>query len=119
IESGREPHLGVERPVYEFRHLSFQEYLAARALIDGCFPLRNPTQSIAEQIAPLAGRTADARGNETRFVETTIVESWREALRLCTAICKNDDVDRILRAILLEVPGESAPTRRARAIQAA
>jgi predicted NACHT family NTPase len=33
-ESGRVVHLGMEEPVHEFRHLTFQEYLAARALVD-------------------------------------------------------------------------------------
>ncbi len=44
-----------ERPVWEFRHLTFQEYLAARALLDGRYPDREKTKSLAEQVAPLAG----------------------------------------------------------------
>ncbi len=43
-----------ENKVWEFRHLTFQEYLAARALLDGRYPERNREIPIARQVAGLA-----------------------------------------------------------------
>ena len=119
VEAGHVRQLGMLIPVYEFRHLTFQEYLAARALVDGRFPGRDPQRSLAEQVAPLAGRTVDMAFTEGGPQEATVVENWREALRLCTAICSDDDVDGVLLAILTPQEGESPPTTRARAILAA
>jgi predicted NACHT family NTPase len=48
IEVGQIRHLGRQVPVYEFRHLSFQEYLAAQALVQGRFPGYDPVLSLAE-----------------------------------------------------------------------
>ncbi|HUV92004.1 MAG TPA: NACHT domain-containing protein, partial [Anaerolineales bacterium] len=147
IEAGRVPHLGMQVPIYEFRHLTFQEYLAARALVDGRFPNRDPKHSLAENVAPLASRTsesADTRYDfkeasevenwlealrfsrtsesaDTRydFKEASVVENWLEALRLCTAICSDDDVDDVLQAILTPQDGDPSSTVRARSILAA
>lgn len=118
IEAGRVRHLGMEIPVYEFRHLTFQEYLAARALVDGRFPDREVRKSLAEHIAPLAGRTAEVQLTEYGLQEISVVEAWREALRLCISMCNDDDVDPALRAILTPLSGEPSATARARAIQA-
>ena len=119
VEAGHVRHLGMLMPVYEFRHLTFQEYLAARALVDGRFPGRDPQRSLAEQVAPLAGRTVDMAFTEGGPQEATVVENWREALRLCTAICSDDDVGDVLLAILTPQESEPPPTARARAILAA
>ncbi len=119
VEAGHERHLGLLVPVYEFRHLTFQEYLAARALVDGHFPERDATRTLAQNVAPLAGRTAERSYSDESEAELAVVESWRETLRLVTAICHNDDVDPVLAAIL--TPGADEPPEhgRARAIQAA
>ena len=111
---------GKEKAVWEFRHLTFQEYLAARALLDGRYPDRDKTKTLAEQVTPLAGSVKVARvaiGPETEF---EVTESWQEALRLLVADCKDDDVDDVLRAIANPASAEDAGrTGRPRAILAA
>jgi len=102
VEVGSQRHDGRETPVYEFRHLTIQEYLAAVALIRGHFPGHDPARSLAERIGPLAGRIVEVEtGPDWRQVkEQQVTENWREALRLCVAACNDDDVDSALRAIL-------------------
>ena len=111
-----------EQPVWEFRHLTFQEYLAARALIDSYYSKRDKDKSLAEQVAPLAGQVVEVRPNRFRPKgerEVEVPESWREALRLLVADCRDDDVDGVLLAILIPAPGEeSATTARPRTILA-
>ncbi|MBK1679570.1 HEAT repeat domain-containing protein [Rhodocyclus tenuis] len=113
----------VEKPVWEFRHLTFQEYLAARALLDGRFPARDKTKSLAEQVAPLAGAIVIVQNIQSGLSsdeEVDVPESWREALRLLVADCKDDDVDDVLLAILNPMDGEDATkTGRPRAVLAA
>jgi len=119
LQAGHKQHLGMTVPVYEFRHLTFQEYFAARALVDGYFPGRDPRRRLSEYLALLAGRTTD----ETELTkngkkELAVVESWRETLRLCTAICHNDDVDDVLSAIVTPKENEAGMTKHARTIMA-
>src|ERR1035437_4646692 len=74
-----------EQHVWEFRHLTFQEYLAAHALLDGRYPGRDKTKSLAEQVALLAGAVEKPKGRPRRpelEEEVDIPESWREALQL-------------------------------------
>ena len=110
-----------EKAVWEFRHLTFQEYLAARALIDGRYPERDKTRSLAEQVAPLAGALDESkRFSRIGESEVEVPESWREALRLVVADCKDDDVDDVLLAVLRPLTGEDAgKTARPRAVLAA
>jgi HEAT repeat protein len=116
VEAGRESHLGMMMPVFEFRHLTFQEYLAARALVDRCFPGHDRSRSLAEDIAPLAALAAAGTGSETAPGN----DAWNEALRLCVTCCAAYDVDDVLRAILLPLPGEdSASTSAGRVVLAA
>ncbi len=119
VEAGRVRHLGVPVPVFEFRHLTFQEYLAARALVDGRFPGRDRSRSLSESVAPLAGQTSSERRRNGE-AETVVTESWRETLRLCVACCNDDVVDEVLLAILNPLAGEEVgATSRPRAALAA
>ena len=88
VEAGHVRHLGMTSPVFEFRHLTFQEYLAGLALVHGRFPGRDRSRTLADRVALVAGE----RG--------TSAELWREVLRLCVACCRDDEVDDLLRAIL-------------------
>lgn len=109
-----------EVPVWEFRHLTFQEYLAASALLEGRFPDRNKSESLAQQVAPLAGAVEKVKRRRPGQEEMDVSESWREALRLLVADCKDDDVDEVLLAILNPALDEDATkTARPRAVLAA
>jgi HEAT repeat protein len=115
VETGHVRHNGRTVPVFEFRHLTFQEYLAGLALVAGHFPNRKRSLSLAECVAPLA-----ARMSEVQDTEVAVTENWREALRLCVASCNDDDVDDVLQAILQPLEGEDAQiTARPRAVLAA
>ncbi len=119
IKSGGDwqSNLSAEKAVWEFRHLTFQEYLAARALLDKCYAGRDKNKTLAEQVAPLAGgmETSDS---ELGRAELQVREAWREALRLLIADCNGDEVDAVLLAILTVAEGEQA-TARPRAVLAA
>src|SRR5262249_20885814 len=47
MQTGHERIDGVLQPVYEFRHLTFQEYLAARGYVEEQYPGRDSGQSLA------------------------------------------------------------------------
>jgi len=119
IEVGTEKYDGLLVPVYEFRHLTFQEYLAGLALVRGHFPGHDKTKRLAERIAPLAGITVEKNVNWGKEKEFVVSENWREALRLCIASCNDDDVDEAIEAILTPLPTEDAEkTARPRAVLA-
>jgi hypothetical protein len=111
-QTGEERYRGRPVPVYEFRHLTFQEYLAARALVEGHLPGYAATASLADLVSPLAGRTTGDPAWET------VVESWREPIRLSIASCGDQDVDSALRAVLYRREGEESEVGRARALLA-
>jgi predicted phosphodiesterase len=118
MEAGRERIDGRLTPVYEFRHLTIQEYLASRALIDRVFPGVDPTKTLAQLVAPLAGRTGESKPRYG-MPEIMVVESWREPLRLLTSGCANHEVDPVLNTILTPAAEEPVGNTRARAVQAA
>lgn len=109
-EVGRTEYHGRSVPTYEFRHLTFQEYLAARALIEGKFPGHKSSVSLADRVRPLAGRLAEVPHSHG-INEVVVSESWREALRLCVASCGDDDVDQVLQAVLEPAMPEEARPR--------
>ncbi|MGH8887002.1 MAG: SIR2 family protein [Egibacteraceae bacterium] len=55
-EAGEVRHDGELVPVYEFRHLTFQEYLAGLALVCGHFPGAGRSHSLVERVTAVAGR---------------------------------------------------------------
>ena len=119
MQAGLGQQVGMVMPVYEFRHLTFQEYLAARALVDGRFPRRDSNKSLAQNIAPLASRMTETDALPGRPSEPVVSENWREALRLCLGFCRDDDVDEVLDAVLGVEGQDSGPSARARAVLAA
>lgn len=61
ILSGYEIEQGTLYAMYEFRHLTFQEYLAARAIVDGYYPDRNDDDTLLTILEP---HLADERWKE-------------------------------------------------------
>jgi len=119
IEAGVIDQDGQEVSVYEFRHLTFQEYLAGLALIDGRYPGHVRGSRLAQRLAPLAGEI-EQKESDIGEPEAVVSENWREALRLCLAACNDDDVDDSLLAILEPTMDEDADKiARPRAIMAA
>jgi HEAT repeat protein len=119
VEAGTVRHNGMPVPVFEFRHLTFQEYLAGLALVEGRFPNRDKSLSLPERIAALAGQTELKFSPFFGKKEHTVSENWREALRLCISCCNDDDVDEALNAIVTPLGNEDAAiTARPRAILA-
>lgn len=123
IEAGYVRHNGRPIPTFEFRHLTFQEYLAGLALVDGRFPNRDRTRSLAANIAPLAAKMEDGEYSTQRLQtdkEVVVTENWREAIRLCVGSCNDDDVDNTLLSILHPLDTEDASiTSRPRTVLAA
>ncbi len=52
ILSGHEIERGTLYPMYEFRHLTFQEYLTARAIVEGYYPDRKDEDTILSILKP-------------------------------------------------------------------
>src|ERR1044071_3314002 len=50
--SGHEIEQGTLYPMYEFRHLTIQEYLTAKAIIDGHYPDRDEGDSLLSNLKP-------------------------------------------------------------------
>ncbi|SEI19026.1 NACHT domain-containing protein [Paraburkholderia hospita] len=118
MQSGHKRHNGLSVPVYEFRHLTLQEYLAGIALVQGHYRGRDKSQRLEDVIAPLAGEVGQFFSQGTGEPDVAVVENWREPLRLCVAACNDDIVDSAILAILRPLPGETG-TARARLILAA
>nr|WP_292391151.1 NACHT domain-containing protein [Methanosarcina sp. UBA5] len=97
ILSGHEIEQGTLYPMYEFQHLTFQEYLTARAVVDGYYPDRKDTDTILEilqpylenqqwkEVIPLTAVLADRRAQP--LIEQLITQ----CKNLPTFIAKKDD----------------------------
>jgi hypothetical protein len=119
VETGRVRHQGRQVGVFEFRHLTFQEYLAGLAIVDGRYPGRDRQLALSAHVADLAGATAKVASVDDEE-ELAVSDQWREALRICAACCSDDDVDDVVLAIL-DPAGDEDPvaTGRPRALLAA
>lgn len=117
MQSGYVRYKGRSIPVYEFRHLTLQEYLAGIALIQGHYRNRNKNYSQAQVVQPLAGQVSKVRGERGDY-QSSVVENWREPLRLCIAASNDNDVNESLLAVLRKMPNEDERIKRARTILA-
>ncbi len=69
MQTGHERIDGLLQPVYEFRHLTFQEYLAARGFVEEQYPRRELGHSLADVLE--------------RYFDD---ESWREVIPLAAVL---------------------------------
>jgi HEAT repeats len=111
VQSGHLRHNGQSVPVYEFRHLALQEYLAGIALLQGHYPGHDLKQSLVDCVGHLAGLVGVSNAEAPS-------ENWREALRLCVAASNDSIVDSLLQAIVRRPPRDTT-NGRARAVLAA
>lgn len=82
---------GEVQPVYEFRHLTFQEYLTARGLVEEQYPSRNEGRGLVELLKPHFGD-----------------ERWREIIPLA-AVLAGRKAEQIIQGLTIaasEVPFE-------------
>jgi HEAT repeat protein len=101
VQTGHVRAAGRLVPLFEFRHLTFQEYLTAQALVQGHFPGRT-SEDLADHVGRLTPRVN--AGDDA-------ADSWQEAIRLCVTMCHGDHIDRVLQAVL-----ERHPTLAARCL---
>jgi HEAT repeat protein len=118
-ETGYVRHQGQLVGVYEFRHLSFQEYLAGVSLARGRFPDHHAGQPVSAAVGPLAAPVWSTP-NENQEPKMVAPENWLEPIRLCATACNSSDVDALLLAVLTPNDDEDAAlTARPRAVLAA
>ena len=90
--NGYEIESGQLVPVYEFRHLTFQEYLSALALVGGFYPDRNEHDTITNLLQP-------------RFDD----DAWKEVIPL-TAVLAGRKAAPLVEALIRAVKEDENPT---------
>lgn len=79
------------QPVYEFRHLTFQEYLAARGLIEEQYPGRDQGQPLVELLAP---HFEDERWREVIPLAAVLAGRKAEPLiQRLTTVCESRELE--------------------------
>jgi hypothetical protein len=135
MQAGHERIDGVLQPVYEFRHLTFQEYLTARGYVEEQYPGRDSGQTLADVLEPhfederwreviplaavLAGRKAeDLIKRLTAACERPITEDkegiLHDSLGVLLLQCIHDEVQvttPTLQRVLLELARNRDPDR--------
>ncbi|MEV0220049.1 NACHT domain-containing protein [Streptomyces sp. NPDC050704] len=92
VQSGHVIEDGHLRPLYEFKHLTFQEYLAARACVESWNPRREETEDYTEILSPHLDD-----------------ESWSEVIPLATALAGSRGAKRMIEVLIEDL--ESIETR--------
>ena len=86
--TGQDIEDGMLTEFYEFRHLTFQEYLTARAVVEGWYSERGPADTLVSALWP--------------HVED---EKWREVILLASALGKKES-DKLIRQLTLHLPAK-------------
>jgi len=97
IFSGHTVEQGTLYPMYEFRHLTFQEYLTARAIVDGYYPDRKDGDTILSILEP--------------HIEDL---NWKEVVPLAAVLAGRKVqplIQRLIELCKLEAPYRPGPDR--------
>jgi hypothetical protein len=111
ILSGHEIEQGTLYPLYEFRHLTFQEYLAARAVVDGYYLNRNDNDTLLtilkphladehwKEVVPLAAVLA---GRKVQPLIQHLIDLCKKFSRVTSIEYSNDYPVRLLSQCILD-----------------
>ncbi|MGA9769093.1 MAG: NACHT domain-containing protein [Blastocatellia bacterium] len=121
MQTGYENIDGELQPVYEFRHLTFQEYLAARGYVEEQYRGRNLGQSLADV---LERHFEDERWREVIPLAAVLAgRKVEELIKRLTAICKrhrkSNRLGVLLYQCILDEVQVTAPTLRLALIELA
>ncbi|MFI8233689.1 restriction endonuclease [Streptomyces sp. NPDC085900] len=98
VQSGHILESGQLRPLYEFKHLTFQEYLAAQACVESWNPLREEVDDYSAVLDP--------------YLDD---ESWAEVVPLAAVLAGSRGARKIVKRLLerlQETKNELRPPRR-------
>jgi hypothetical protein len=103
MQTGYERLNGVLEPVFEFRHLTFQEYLAARGYFEEQYPGRNEGRGLTDEL-------------ERHFTD----ERWWEVIALAAVLAGRKAEELVKRLIVVSKPtGGARPGDRQRGVASA
>ncbi|WP_440955912.1 restriction endonuclease [Methanosarcina sp. Mfa9] len=88
ILSGHEDENGNYCPMYEFQHLTFQEYFAALAIVEGYYPERKESDTLLKILKPYLHE-----------------DSWKEVISLATVLSGRDSKQIISHLIKISKQG--------------
>ena len=116
VQTGVETRHGIDRPVYQFVHQSFQEYFAGQAIRYGTLPEPVISHDVRERLTRLM-ETLEVKERPVNLFgrkvsEKVLAEYWQESLRFCIADLGEQEADEVF---LLILPGESTDPGETRA----
>jgi len=92
ILSGHEIEQGTLYPMYEFRHLTFQEYLAAKAVVEGYYPDRKDDDTLLTVLKP---HLSDVQWKEVIPIAAVLAgRNVQPLIRHLTDLCKKSPSTR-------------------------
>ena len=108
------------KKIMEFRHLTFQEYLAASALCKGQYLGYDPDlePALHDLVVPLVRYIVEEQGAMGNL-DPMSSGPWHEVIRLAVADCEPREINKVLNAVSSSFEGESDEVLCARAIFAA
>jgi predicted NACHT family NTPase len=84
--------------LYGFRHRIYRDYLAGCALYEGFYEGCERSKSVSERVGEMTRKIRVFEGTGSDW-EYEAAGRWIDVLRACVAICRDDEVDEVLRAI--------------------
>jgi hypothetical protein len=85
ILSGHKIEQGSLYPMYEFQHLTFQEYLTAKAIVDKCYPDQKESDSIIKILQPYLNN-----------------QQWKEVIPLTAVLADRKSAQKLIEYLVNE-----------------